>query len=100
MCDASALPHSVFGRQGILKMDWGKTRVRLAPAKGNGYVPIDYWGDFGQANLVLILVFGICSRLPESISEAELVKLFPEQNDKDPGPAFWKAISEASQTVA
>jgi hypothetical protein len=45
-------------------------------------------------------VFGICSRLSESISEAELVKLFPEQNDKDPGPAFWKAISEASQTVA
>lgn len=91
-----------FGRweAGIIRMLWGKHRVRLAPAQSDGWVPIDYWGGSRkEAQLLLGYVCGICIHLPESISEKELVKIFPHQNDKDLGAGFFAALRQAGEFV-
>lgn len=79
---------------GSLKMLWGKARVRIALAKNNfSYVPIDYWGgDHNQALIMLGFLLAALTSLPESIEQHDLVSLFPEQEDKELGPAFWRKL--------
>jgi len=78
---------------GLLKMFWGKARVRIALAKGEGWVPIDYWGGDRQHALILLgFLMAILTSLPEAISQVELCRVFPEQEDKELGPAFWRKL--------
>jgi hypothetical protein len=82
---------------GILKMLWGKARVRLSLAKSDGWVPIDYWGgDHQNAFLILGFLFAILTSLPEEIEEHDLKQIFPEQDNKDTGPEFWRGLYRAS----
>lgn len=77
---------------GILKMLWGKARVRMS-VSGAGACVLDYWGgDYKTANLLLGFVFGICASLPEGISEEELEEIFPVQEDKELGAFFWDRL--------
>jgi hypothetical protein len=87
---------------GVLKMGFGKARVRIALAlwQSAGYVPIDYWGgDHQSAYLLLGFLLAILTSLPESIEERELVRVFPEQDDKELGPDFWRKLFLASAQV-
>jgi len=85
---------------GILRMLFGKHRVRMAPAQSDGWVPIDYWGgSTDQALFLCGFICGICLPLPESISAEELVKIFPVQNDKDLGPGFFQDLYKASDVA-
>jgi len=89
---------------GILKMGFGKGRVRIAKADNPmGWVPIDYWGGDHEMSLLLLgFVCGLSSWLPETITEGQLCGIFPEQNDKELGADFWdrlfKAADEARAT--
>jgi hypothetical protein len=77
---------------GVLKMFWGKARVRMALAAplGAGWVPIDYWGgDQETALLLLGVILGTCAAVPEGITEEQLAGFFPRQEDKELGPLFW-----------
>lgn len=78
----------------VLKMLWGKARVRMALVRENpGWVPIDYWGGDQEAALMLLgFILGICMSLPEGITEEALVGVFPEQNEKELGPDFWDSL--------
>jgi hypothetical protein len=81
---------------GIIKMLWGKARVRIALAQSDGWIPIDYWGgDHETAFLLCDLLIGLCMLLPEAITERELCKILPEQNDKELGPDFWNTLFKA-----
>jgi hypothetical protein len=81
---------------GILKMLWGKARVRISLAQNNWWVPIDYWGGDHETALFLCgFLIGICMWLPEAITERELCKILPEQNDKELGPVFWNSLFKA-----
>ena len=78
---------------GMLKMLWGKARVRIALADNNGYVPIDYWGgDHKTAYILLGFLLAILTSLPESIELHTLVLIFPQQDDKEMGPEFWRRL--------
>jgi hypothetical protein len=82
---------------GILKMGFGKGRVRIAPTASLGFVPIDYWGG-DQKNALILLGFllAILNSIPESIEEEALVEMFPSQADKDTGPMFWQDLFNAA----
>jgi hypothetical protein len=78
---------------GVIKMLWGKARVRIALAENDGYVPVDYWGGDRKTALILLgFLLAIMTSLPESIEQHQLVELFPEQDDKDMGPEFWRRL--------
>jgi hypothetical protein len=78
---------------GMIKMGFGKARVRIAPAQNDGYVPVDYWGgDRKTAYILLGFLLAILTSLPESIEEVDLLEIFPDQNDKDMGPEFWRRL--------
>ena len=78
---------------GILKMLFDKCRVRLTPADNQGFVPIDYWGgDHNTGQFMLGFMIGVCHALPEEITVQELLKFFPEQNDKELGADFWNRL--------
>jgi hypothetical protein len=82
---------------GILKMLWGKARVRIALAQSDGWVPIDYWGGDHQSSFIILgFLLAILASLPEEIEERDLVRIFPEQEDKDTGPQFWRSLYRAS----
>jgi hypothetical protein len=86
---------------GLLKMLWGKARVRIALAptddQPDGWLPIDYWGgDHKTASILLGFLLAIMTSLPESIDEDELIDVFPQQNDKDMGPEFWSRLFQAA----
>jgi hypothetical protein len=82
---------------GLLKMLWGKARVRIALAENDGYVPIDYWGcDHKTASILLGFLLAIMTSLPESIDQEVLVEIFPEQEEKDTGPIFWRNLFNAA----
>jgi hypothetical protein len=82
---------------GIIKMGFGKARVRMALTKSEGFVPIDYWGgDHDSSVLLLGFLMGLSSHLPETITETELLAILPAQNDKELGADFWKRLFQAS----
>src|SRR5258707_6689588 len=72
---------------GVMRMLWGKARVRMALVRENpGWVPIDYWGGDQEAALLLLgFILGVCASLPEGITQEALVEVFPDQNDKELG---------------
>lgn len=87
-------------RAGVLKMGWGKARVRIAPVENDGWVPIDYWGgDHESAFLILGFLLAMLNSLPEEIGLQELIECFPEQHDKDTGPQFWRQLFQADARV-
>lgn len=82
----SSLPQGLW-QAGILKMGFGKNRVRLAPTASRGYVPIDYWGgDLAQSNYLLGIVIGTCSLLPETITERRSRRFFLSSSTRSSGP--------------
>jgi hypothetical protein len=82
---------------GILKMLWGKARVRIALAQSDGWVSIDYWGgDHQNSFIILGFLLAILTSFPEEIEEHDLVGIFPEQQDKDTGPQFWQSLFRAN----
>jgi hypothetical protein len=82
---------------GILKMLWSKARVRIALAKSDVWVTIDYWGGDHQSSFIILgFLLAILASLPEEIEEHDLVRIFPEQEDKDTGPQFWRSLYRAS----
>lgn len=87
-------------RAGVLKMGWGKARVRIAPVESGGWVPIDYWGgDHESAFLILGFLLSMLNSFPEEIWLPELMQCFPEQHDKDTGPLFWRQLFKAGARV-
>jgi hypothetical protein len=75
---------------GVLKMLWGKARVRIG---NDECVLIDYWGGDHKTALILLgFLLAILTSLPESIEEVDLLEIFPDQNDKDMGPEFWRRL--------
>jgi len=82
---------------GIIKMLWGKARVRLALAESDGWCTLDYWGDKHEtAFLMLGFIVGVCMSLPESIEQDALEVLFPIQHNKELGPDFWDRLFKCS----
>jgi hypothetical protein len=85
---------------GILKMLWGKARVRIALVENDECVLIDYWGGDHKTALILLgFLLAIMTSLPESIEEVDLLEIFPDQNDKDMGPEFWRRLFLAATEV-
>jgi hypothetical protein len=99
LCRFRSLPEGRW-EAGILKMGFGKARVRIALAKSGGWVPIDYWGgDHTSARTLLGNIIGICTPLPEAIKEADLESIFPHQNDKELGADFRSRLFKAGVQV-
>lgn len=85
---------------GMIKMGFGKARVRAALAQSSGYVPVDYWGgSYDIATQLLGLIMSLCLFVPESITEAGLVALLPDQLDKELGPDFFERLFKARDEV-
>jgi hypothetical protein len=85
---------------GILKMLGRKARVRMVHEDSRGFMEIDYWGGDRDTSILLLgFLIGLCSYLPETITERELAKILPDQNDKELGADFWDRLFKAGDQV-
>jgi hypothetical protein len=81
-------------------MQFEAYRVRAAPSSNEAWVPLDYWGgNSTEASLIMGMILGICSNLPESIGAVELMQLLPEQVDKDIGSNFINSLLDTADQV-
>jgi hypothetical protein len=81
---------------GLSRMLFGKYRVEIS-LKGSGYYTVSYWaGEQEVASLLCGFLLGVCFWLAEESSELDLLKVFPEQQDKDLSANFFKELFKAS----
>jgi len=81
---------------GISRMLFGKYRVGIS-LKGSHTYTVSYCGgDQDLAPLLCGFLMGICFWLSEESSELDLLKAFPEQQDKDLSVNFFNQLFKAS----